>query len=257
MADTRTYAPGTPSWIDLSSPDIESSKAFYGRLFGWEARVAPDPEAGGYTMFLLDGKEVAGVGPIFNPGQPPVWSTYVSTADADATAQAVRDAGGQVVMGPMDVLKAGRMAVFVDTTGAYISVWQPGEHHGAEVTGVPNTFCWTELNTRDMQAAKTFYQKLFGWRSKDSPLDEGREYTEWTLDGASVAGGYDIAGQVPDTVPAHWLPYFAVGNCDAAVNTARELGATIVVPTMDVPVGRFTVVRDPHGAVFGMIRLNQ
>src|SRR5438270_8180867 len=95
MTETMTYAPGTPMWVDLASPDLEASKAFYSSLFGWEAWVTPDPEAGGYTIFAHNGKMAAGLGPTFSPEQPSAWSVYVATEDVDEPARKVQEAGGQ------------------------------------------------------------------------------------------------------------------------------------------------------------------
>src|SRR3954468_21676069 len=97
------YPPGTPLWVDLGSPDLDASLAFYRTLFGWTASEPGPPEAGGYRFFEQDGKMVAGLGPLMHEGQPPAWSNYVSVTDADATAAAARDAGGSVVVEPMDV----------------------------------------------------------------------------------------------------------------------------------------------------------
>src|SRR5690348_6408667 len=129
MPERSSYAPGTPSWVDIGT-DVDAAKKFYGELFGWELEEAgPAEETGGYGMFRKDGKVVAGVGPQQSPG-PPFWSTYVSVANADDTAAKVKANGGQVIMDPMDVMSAGRMAVFQDPTGAFFSIWQPGETKG-------------------------------------------------------------------------------------------------------------------------------
>src|SRR5947209_17935349 len=101
------YAPGTPMWVDVSSPDLGKSNAFYTGPFGWDAQQVPDPGAGGYTIYFLDGKMVAAAGPTFQPDQHPAWATYLCTDNADATAQAVKQAGGQVLMGPEDVMGQG------------------------------------------------------------------------------------------------------------------------------------------------------
>src|SRR5262245_56170698 len=120
-------APGTPSWVDLAAPDLEAARKFYAELFGWQPNVSTEPEAGGYTIFTKDGKSVAGVGPIMAPGQPSVWTTYVATDDADEIAERVGQAGGQVLMAPMDVMAYGRMGIFADQSGAVFGVWQAGE----------------------------------------------------------------------------------------------------------------------------------
>lgn len=254
MADALNLAPGTPIWVDLASPDIDASKTFYGKLFGWEAFTVPDPEAGGYTMWSLQGKTVAAVGPIFNPQQPPAWSMYVATTDAGATARAVREAGGQVVVEPIDVMQAGRMAVFMDPAGAFFSVWQRGETRGAELVNDIGAFSWNELNTRDIDAAKPFYKAVFGWDSATNPMPNGGSYTTWKVDGRDVAGGFEMTDQIPANVPPHWLTYFSVANCDSAVTQVQELGGTVLVPPMDIDIGHFAVVTDPQGAAFAVFQ---
>src|SRR5919107_255517 len=111
MSERTSYEPGTPSWVDLATPDPAAAKQFYGELFGWVAADAgPPEETGGYAMFTLRGKNVAGVAPLMNPDQPPMWSTYVSSDDADAVVARAKDAGGQAIVEPMDVMDVGRMA---------------------------------------------------------------------------------------------------------------------------------------------------
>ena len=82
---------------------------------------------------MHDGKPVGGMMGLMDENQPAVWSTYVSVDDADAAAGRVRDAGGTVLVEPMDVMDAGRMAFFMDPGGAAIGVWQPGR------TGAPGS----------------------------------------------------------------------------------------------------------------------
>jgi predicted enzyme related to lactoylglutathione lyase len=254
MSEATSHAPGIPSFVDLSSPDIEASKRFYSALFGWEAFTVP--ETGGYTMMSLRGKVVAGMGPP-PPGspRPPSWMTYVATANADTTTEKVRAAGGTVVLEPMEVMTAGRMAVCADPTGAHFSVWQAGDSHGAELVNEPGAICWNELQTRDVDAAKRFYSAVFGWGSEthDGPVS----YTEWKQDGRSIGGmmNMDLTG-APAQVPPHWLVYFAAADCDATTARAAELGGTVIVPPMDIMEGlRFSVVADPQGAVFGVLRM--
>jgi predicted enzyme related to lactoylglutathione lyase len=246
------YAPGVPMWVDVSSSDMDKTRAFYTGLFGWEAQVVPDPQAGGYTMFLKDGKSVGAAGPIMDPGQPAVWATYVKTEDADATAQAVTDAGGQVVFGPMDVMGQGRMAVLSDPTGAFVSIWQPQAHTGAELVNEPGSFCWNELYTRDVSAAREFYRKVFGWGIKASEFDGG-EYTEFQVDGRSIAGGLDMRTMLDDSIPPHWLVYFTIRNTAETVDRVKELGGTVMNGPFDTPMGKMAVLQDPVGAVFAVI----
>jgi uncharacterized protein len=248
------YAPGTPSWVDLGSPDVDASISFYGSLFGWTASEPGPPEAGGYRFFLQDGKMVGGIAPLMMEGQPPAWLNYVTVADADATVGKARDAGGTVFVEPMDVMDVGRFSVLADPTGAALGLWQPRRHTGAELVNEPVSLTWNELETRDPDAAKPFYDALFGWDAETTEMGGG-EYTTWRLDGQPVGGMADITGRVPDAVPAHWLAYFAFTDTDATVARAQELGGNVNVPPMDIPAGRFAVLGDPHGAVFGVIKM--
>jgi Predicted enzyme related to lactoylglutathione lyase len=255
MPERTEYAPGVPSWIDIGT-DVEGAKQFYGSLFGWTSMDAgPPEETGGYGFFLKGDKMVAGYGPQQNPG-PPFWTTYVSVADADETAKKVEQAGGNVIMAPMDVMSAGRMAVFQDPQGGFISAWQPGEHQGAQLVNEPGTLTWNELNTRDLEPAKAFYTAVFGWEAE---THEGgpMPYTEFKVGGESIAGCMNMPPMIPAQVPQHWLVYFAVDDTDATVAKATELGGAVRMPGMDTPAGRIAVVADPQGATFAVIKLGE
>jgi len=253
MPEISEYKPGTPCWVDLNSNDIEDSKSFYTGLFGWEAVTAPVEEAGGYTMFMKGGKEVAAVGPIQNEGQPPVWVTYIATADADASAKAITAAGGTALAEPFDVMDVGRMGVFMDPTGGAFAVWQPKRHKGAGLVNEPGALCWNELHTSDPSAAKDFYSKVFGYGAEVNDFG-GDPYIEIKVDGTTV-GAITGMGSMPPEVPPHWLVYFAVDDTDATVDTVKDLGGSVLSPPMDIPAGRFAVVADNQGSSFGVIKL--
>ncbi|HET7484759.1 MAG TPA: VOC family protein, partial [Solirubrobacterales bacterium] len=174
MSERTSYTPGTPCWVDLGTPDIEAAAAFYGDLFGWSVEEGENAEqTGGYRQATLGGKPVAGVMPLMQEGQPPAWSTYISVEDADATAVKVREAGGSVLAEPMDVLDLGRMAVFIDTSGAVFGIWQPRAFVGAKIVNESNAVVWNELNTRDPEAAKAFYGAVFGWDFEERQFQTG------------------------------------------------------------------------------------
>jgi predicted enzyme related to lactoylglutathione lyase len=246
------YEPGVPSWVDIGSPDPQGAADFYGALFGWDAPEGP-PETGGYRVAMVGDRAVAGIGPAQNPG-PPFWATYVDVDSADEAAERVTAAGGQVIVPPMDVLDVGRMAVFTDTIGAFFSVWQPGTHPGAQLVNEPGTWSWSELLTTDVEASKAFYGAVFGWTANTVGVGDG-EYTEWHVDGRSIAGMMEKPPMLPAEVPPHWAVYFAVADTDAAVARVAELGGSVMMPPMDIEPGRFAVVADPYGATFNVIAL--
>lgn len=260
MTEMTSYAPGTPCWVDLASPDLDGSIEFYGALFGWEVPESENPEeTAGYRRANLGGNSAAGMMPTMQAGQPPAWTTYVSVDDADATAAAVREAGGKILAEPMDVLDLGRMAVISDPTGAAFGVWQPGSFAGAERVNEPNTFSWNELNTRDPDAAKAFYAAVFGWAAVDQDMGDAGTYATWRReeaapDGESLGGLLDMRGRVPEEVPANWLTYFTVEDLDATMEKAKDLGANLMFGPMELPMGRLAILTDPHGAAFGIFQ---
>jgi predicted enzyme related to lactoylglutathione lyase len=250
VARVDEHRPGTASWVDIGT-DVEAAKRFYGSLFGWDGRDAgPTEETGGYGFFTKGGKMVAGYGPQQNPG-PPAWAVYFAVTDADDAAGKIEDAGGKVVLAPMDVMGAGRMAVFQDPDGAFFSIWQPGEHRGAELVRETGALAWVELNARGVDVAKPFYPAVFVWTVETH--DGEMVYHEFHLGSDSVGGMLSMPPQVPAEVPSHWLAYFGVDDVDASAQRAGELGGNVVAGPMDYPGGRFAVVLDPQGAVFGLM----
>lgn len=263
MPHRTEYAPGTPSWVDLGTSNVQGATTFYVGLFGWEAHEAPEPEAGGYVMFTKDGHDVAGMGPLMGDGQPSAWTTYITVADADATAATAAAAGAQVVVEPMDVLDAGRMAVLFDPTGAGLAIWQPRANIGAELVNEPGSLCWNELTTRDADAAKAFYGEVFGWHANviTFPGPDGGQgsYTEWKLDpdGEPIGGMMVMDDSWPEELPSHWMTYFAVADTDATATRAEELGGSVPVPPTDIPPGRMAVLNDPTGAYFTILQMHE
>ncbi len=251
MPEIDGFKDGLPSWADLASPDPDESVSFYGELLGLEATDA-DEEMGGYRMFMQGDKQVAGLMQVQDENQPPSWTTYINVSDADAAAEKVKEAGGQVHLEPMDVREFGRMAVFADPTGAVFGVWQPGEHKGAGIVSEPGSVAWHQCNTRDTDKALEFYAEVFGWESEKVDTG-GADYWQLTKDGASVGGLFRIGDDFPDDVPAHWIVYFAVEDADAATENAREKGAGVRAEPFDNEAGRFAVLQDPHGAAFALI----
>ncbi len=273
MPERDGYIPGVPCWVDTSQPDPEAALYFYTGLFGWELENAMPPEAPAtYFVARLNGRDAAAVGPI-PEGFPPVaaWNTYIWVDSADKTASKVRDAGGSVLREPFDIPGFGRMAVFTDPEGAAFRVWQAKDHKGAGIVNEHGSVNFNDLNTRDVEGARSFYGSVFGWGT----LDVGGGFEMWTLRGYGdhletinpgireqtkelggpegfedvVASINPISDDQPDT-PAHWGVTFAVDDADAAAAKAEELGGTVVAAPFDAPWVRMTVLTDPQGATF-------
>jgi predicted enzyme related to lactoylglutathione lyase len=157
----------------------------------------------------------------------------------------------------MQVGEQGTMAVFQDPSGAFISAWQP-KAMGGFVTGAPNSFGWAELNARGLQKDVPFYAAAFGWGSKVSPMGEGQPpYTEFLLGDTSIAGAMEMNPMVPAQVPSYWMVYFSVGDVDGSFRKAIEAGAQEMVAPVDYPGGRFAILSDPQGAMFGLLKTSR
>ena len=253
MVEVTSYEPGTPSFIDLATTDLESAKTFYGELFGWDTHDMPMPQGGVYTMLSKDGKDVAGAYVLNDQmaamGVPPHWVSYVTVADADAAAFAVASAGGTIIAEPFDVESAGRMVVAADREGASFSMWQPRGSIGSYRVNEAGALIWNELQTNDPDSAASFYQEVFGWGSESTDMPTG-VYTSFLVGGKAVAGMMQIQPEW-GPVPPNWSIYLGVEDVDASLAKALAMGGTAQMEPMDVPeVGRFVMVSDPQGAMF-------
>jgi hypothetical protein len=271
------YPAGVPCWVDIARRDRNAAADFYGGLFGWRFEEQSPPGPSRYLIARLRGRDVAGIGSETSEGPPsPAWNMYIATDDADDTARRVREAGGRVLADPVDVGDAGRMAVCTDPSGATYSVWQPRMRTGAQLVNEPGTWNFSELNTSDREGAEAFYGAVFGWELGGFGAEEGgsglwrmpgygdflaeRDPTLWERQadlGAPEGFADAVAWLVPSSeersdgeTPAHWSITFAVDDADAVAGRATELGGKVLVPPMDAPWVRMTVISDPQGAVF-------
>ena len=251
MPTIDAHDPGTICWIDLASTDADGAAGFYCDLFGWTA-AEPIEDAGGYRMLLCGGKQVAGLAPCWGDTDRSAWSTYVATADADATCAAALASGGEVVMEAMDVLAAGRMAILRDPAGAQVSVWQPGEHRGYELHREPGAPIGSDLMTRDLRQAATFYRAVFGWTAQQAAFDGGA-YTVWKCREQLVGGAVEMDETWPADTPPHWMVTIATADADRAARRCAELGGSVRQPPTDIGPGRAALLDDPAGAAFAVI----
>ncbi len=273
MPERDGYIPGVPCWVDTSQPDPEAAADFYGKLFGWELEDTMPAEApGNYFAATIRGGNVAAISslPEGAPAQA-TWNTYIWVENADETAAKIGAAGGSVTQEPFDVGEAGRMGWVTDAEGAAFRIQQPNKHRGAEVVNEHGTVNFNDLHTRDPAAAKRFYGAVFGWET----FGLAGGFQAWTLPGYGdhleksdpelrerlaetggpegfedvVASLVPIGDDQPDT-PPHWGVTFAVDDADAIAVKAEELGGKVLVPPMDAPWVRMTVIADPAGATF-------
>ncbi|HEX4472474.1 MAG TPA: VOC family protein [Nocardioides sp.] len=255
MAKFEHYDQGTPSWIELVTPDQSVAREFYGGLFGWEFIDHDMGEMGHYYIPTVEGDEIGGVSGQMPgmEGHPAFWGVYLACDDVDATTAKVEAAGGKVEAGPFDVNDNGRMSAIVDPTGARVNLWQAKNTIGTQRANEPGTPTWNECVTPDVGTAAAFYTDVLGMGSE--PMDMGEmKYTVLTdVNGRQIGGMVDLA-MLPEGTPPHWNVYFNVEDVDASVAKAEELGGTTVAPAFDAPgVGRMAMLSDAQGAMFWLM----
>jgi predicted enzyme related to lactoylglutathione lyase len=243
---------GTPCWIDLMTSDPDAARRFYGELFGWTFEVG-GPETFYYTTCLKNGLKVAGLS-----GRPPGmdaplrWSVYFCVEDADAATRAIEREGGKALFPVMDVLELGRMGSYADPTGVTFGVWQPKSHLGSDLVGEPGAMSWWEVNTRDAVRASKFYGAVFGLEPRRLDAPDIEYYTLNHPEGPA-AGVMQIT-EALDVFPPQWMIYLGSADADAAAAKATTLGGSVKIPPFDTPYGRISVLADPQGVVFSIVR---
>lgn len=244
---------GTPCWVDIAVPDVPAATAFYGAVLGWTF-VDSGEEFGHYHIAQTDGRAAAAIGPIMQEGTPTVWTVYLASDDADATAKLVTENGGSLLFDPMDIPGNGRMCVALDASGGAFGIWQAGGMNGFGIANEPGSVSWTDARLTDVEAGRAFYSAVFGYTYQPVPGAPG-DYGTVHIGGGDPVGGMGGMMGGPPGVPAHWLTYFSVADADAAVATVERGGGAVVMPLEDTPFGRMGVVTDPFGAAFALIQL--
>ena len=118
---------GHGNWMELMSTDAEAGFAFYAALFGWTAGEAIDMgEMGTYRLFRHDGQDIGGMMGLGNAPQP-CWLAYFGVNGVNPAIARIRDAGGSVRHGPMEVPGGAHIAVATDPQGAWFAVVGPLE----------------------------------------------------------------------------------------------------------------------------------
>lgn len=258
-------ANGWPVWYELMSPDPAGSIPFYRAVFGWE--IAPQgatmPTGSEYRMIVRsDGGNIGGALTLTpgmrEMGMAPAWFTYFHAGDIDAAAAKVKELGGAVHMGPMDMGGAGRIAMANDPYGAMFYLikptppaGQPDAQSDVFTPGVAGRNAWNELGTTDGPGAVEFYKALFGWKSDDfMSMGPAGEYRFIEIDGTQVGA---ISPMLAEGSKPGWLPYFRAEDIHAAKDAVLANGGTIIMDLQEVPGDDIIViVSDPAGAQLGI-----
>jgi predicted enzyme related to lactoylglutathione lyase len=257
MPVRQDFQPGQFCWIDYAAHDLDAASAWYATLFGWTEDRQETHGGPAYAFFVKDDVPAAAGGQMVDEmkaqGIPPMWNSYVCVEDCEAAEREAAALGATITVPTMEVPGHGKLCFIMDPAGASIAMWQQtGEGPGVR-TAEPGCLSWNELMCRDVAGAREFYSKLFGWEYQDLPMD-GIEYTLIKSHDSDTGGMMAMDGEQFEGVPNHWMVYFAVADCDAMAAQVAETGGVIMVPPTEIPVGKFSVLRDPQGGVFSIIQ---
>jgi uncharacterized protein len=235
---------GTPTWIELDTPDVDQATAFYRALFGWDfEQVAAD-----YTKCRLDGRAVAGI--VSAPDAAAFqWNVYLATGDCDGTAKRVTEAGGTLLAAPAEFDGLARTAIVVDPVGARFGLWQGRSLVGCQVVNEPNSLVRNDLATPGPEPARQFYTAVFGFT-----LDRNEDLPDFDFTFLRRPDGHEVGGifGAPSMPASSWSTTFEVADTDAVVARATAAGGTAGEPD-NMLYGRFAAITDPFGTEFSVI----
>ena len=246
MGTRTSYPPGTFSWVDLATTDVAGAQTFYATVFGWVG----DAGAGG-SMLRFEGSLVAAIFPLSEEsraaGTSPSWTSYVTVADVDTAAARAVELGGAIARNAFDIADVGRVALITDPQGAALALWQAGTHFGAERVNDIGCLCMNELVTSELDAARDFYEQLFGWATGLVDTGPGGPTLVWVQNRGNLNAHM---GEEPG--PPHWRSYFTVESTAATIARIEELGGSVLAGPFPIPDGSIAIVRDPQAAEFAL-----
>jgi len=253
-----TNAQGDFVWYELMTTDADAAQAFYEPLLGWSFADSGTPDVD-YRIGSMAGTEVVGMMQLSEEmqqsGARPAWIGYIAVGDIGASIAALKDKGGQLLMGPNHLDGVGHMAMVADPQGAPFYLMQPeGEGSESFAKHAPRDghCAWNELVTDDPDAAGDFYSALFGWQ-KGEAMDMGELGLYQMYNHADYGLGAMMAR--PEQMPVSlWCYYFRVPEIGAAKAYIETNGGQVVNGPMEVPGGEFALQAvDPQGAIVSLI----
>jgi predicted enzyme related to lactoylglutathione lyase len=234
------------SWFDLGGPDDKLLIDFYGALFGWSIQPL---EGMNYSLIDTGGREGANGG-IGKSGTGDPWATfYVEVEELQDCLDRASSMGAEIVVPVTEIPGFGSFAMFNDPDGLLVGLSKgdgtppergPSDGDGAAVD-------WFEVLGKDAGRTQSFYTELFNWK-----LRGGADDYEMVDTGA----GYGMRGGLGGVDGPGWATIYAsVGDVEATLVKAQQLGATIVYGPREVPDGPVAgAFKDPAGSVFGVYK---
>ena len=256
MAEAATAIINKPAWVDLASKDPAASREFYTKVFGWAIEVNPDPQYGGYGIAKVGGHDAAGIGGAQCP----------RTSQARGRCTSART---------MSTPSASVIATRRDGRDGAVRRWRPGQDgrlpgpdRGIHL-GLAGTRRWAVSRRRDRMPSAGPTSTLAASRrrcrstrrssagSQSRPARRNARIPSSRSTARASSARPEIDPMVPPEVPGYWMVYFTVaGRRRRDPDRHGCRGARELVPPVDFPGGRMSIIRDPQGAAFGLMSLS-
>ncbi len=241
-------------WHDLLTTNVGKARKFYADLLGWDYEVEHATDfvwksgEADYPLILHEGEAHGGFIEI-EPDQQSHWLAFVAVDDVDDAAKRSQKMNGTIERVPFDIPGVGRSAVVGDRQGGLICPFVASHDYPAP-TGV---FIREELLTMDTHSARVFYEGLFAWSSEQTDAGDITFYSSFAAaDDSPVASAVAMPEGLNCAV--QWIPYIGVADVDIFAEKAILLGAQMMLSPKTVEgIGRHALVRDPTGALFGLL----
>ncbi|MBL0922877.1 MAG: VOC family protein [Sphingomonadaceae bacterium] len=248
-------------WYELMTSDADAASRFYKSILGWSVAPSEQPDMD-YRVFSAGDEQVGGfmalTADMTASGAQPCWAGYISVDDVDASVDAIKAAGGSVLMGPSEVPGVGPFAFVADPQGAifYVMNDRSGEASQSFAATEPKIghCAWNELASANPEASKAFYGEQFGW-VQDGDMDMGPlgKYQFWWASEKRFMLGA-VMPKMPEMPVSAWGFYFRVPDIDAAAEAIKVNGGTLFQEPIEIPGGDFSLnASDPQGAAFGLV----
>ena len=256
MKFSPTPLTGKVIWNDLITDDLDTTRAFYGDLFGWTFERSSG-KGGRYVLARLGDVYVAGIVEVKSKNRAQKlsrWLPYVSVPNVEG-AVSIASAGGATVVVPARDVSFGRVAAIIDPQGAVIGLARSsiGDPDDATTAAGLGRVVWTELLANDAETAAQFYRDVVGYEPSTISR-RGGQYTMLTQGGKNRAG---LLKNPTDAKPV-WLTYFGVDDPVAAMGRLEALGGAVVAPASPrLREGTMALVTDPAGALFVLQKVPQ
>lgn len=245
---------GKVIWIDLFTADVKAATNFYTETFGWTSEKIKTRKVE-YILMRNFGRPVAGF--VHRPrvrGEDAegLWVAYLSVESVNKTITAAKGQGARVLVEPGVLDGRGGHGVIADPEGSIVGMLKSMSGDPPDFQPVPGDFAWSNLLSRDEDAAARFYGKVFNYdpiRADDT--DRVNQYYLTSDDYARI--GIGALTDDEEATPG-WIHFIRVKNLEKTLDKALGAGAeTLVEPTANLFEGRIAVIADPVGAAVGLI----